>query len=469
MSNLLKKNLFNFSDDNKLNLVIDNTFIKNMKNEESQNPFQNLINSSNKTTTNPTTENLNQFYKIYTNRLQYFRPKIKEDAIEKFPSKSTFYNKILDIQPTNLSQSIKKNQEVNSIDPETFCWAIGTIYTEMKYKPDILNQVSEDLYGLPERPNNYVYKEGNDESEDANKEIMFEDESGRIILQFDHTNIEKEILVTGVVVGILGYVDINNDLQVIDYCFPPKLQPPLVGNLKQENSKILLISGLDLSQDTNIEKLTTLQSYLSGAINHNCNYESNNLIILGDSLLSYNNLAMFNEFLSTVIRAKTITLIPSLNDPSDRLFPQRPINLKLFDRLLQLNSNDVLSLQTNPTYWNSFKVFLEAGDTINDIVKYSDYNNDSDRLEIMKNFIKWQNLAPTAPDTLSIQPFDINEIDDPFVLKQEYPRAIIFGNQPSFLKTSYENVELIGVPKFATTNQLLELDLNSFKYKLIQL
>ncbi|XBW37197.1 hypothetical protein QEN19_002776 [Hanseniaspora menglaensis] len=466
MSELLKKYLDGGNKVLSKETDKDNSFLKTIQHDDKKNPFQRLINDLEKTTHKPSDGTLNQFYKIYQNRLQHFRPKIKEQGMKSFFPKSTYYNKILDIQPTVLSQSIKKDQDISLIDTKAFCWSVGTIYTEMKYKPDILNQVAKDLYGLPERPNNYVYDENKEETEEENREILFEDESGRIVLRFDHKNIKKEILVTGVVVGILGYVDLNNDLQVIDYCFPPKLAPPSIPSNNTTESKALIVSGLELSQDTDIEKLTTLQFYLSGAIVNDCN---TNLIILGNSLLSYNNLTMFNEFLSTVIRSKTITLIPSLNDPSDRLVPQRPLNVKLLDRLLQLNTQELLSLQPNPTYWDSFNVYLEAGDSVNDIVKYGDYDNEDDRTSIIKNLIKWQNIAPTAPDTLNTQPFDINEIDDPFMLKEKYPKAVIIGNQPTFINTSHEGVHLIGVPQFSKTSQLLELNLNNFDYRLIQL
>lgn len=468
MSNLLKKYSLKSEDKVHNAAPAESIFIKSLHDEASQNPFQKLLDSTKMATTNKTNGSLNQYYKIYINRLQHFRPQLKQEASQKFSSKSTFYPKILDIQPTVLSQAIEKEQDISTLDPISLCWSIGTTYTEMKYKPDILNQVSQDLYGLPERPNNYVYSEDNDDSEDENREVLFEDESGRIILKFEHSNIDKEILVTGVSIAILGYVDGNNDLQVIDYCFPPKLQPAVNQQNRQQDSKILLLSGLDLCQNTDIDKLSNLQAYLSGAISSSSDF-SNNLVILGDSLLSYNNLTIFNEFLTTIIKSKTITLIPSLNDPSERLLPQKPINVKLFDRLIQLNASAVLSLQTNPTYWDKFKVFLEAGDSINDIVKYGNYDNTNDRVKIMQNFIKWQNLAPTAPDTLNMPSFDINGSDDPFILKEEYPRALILGNQPSFIQSSYENVELIGVPKFSTTGQLLQLDLNNFDHKLIQL
>ena len=76
------------------------------------------------------------------------------------------------------------------------CWCVGTIYCEMKYKPNVLDEVINDTYGAPDLTKSYTDKEG------GSDEIMLEDESGRVLLVGDF--IRSTPFITGVVVGILG-------------------------------------------------------------------------------------------------------------------------------------------------------------------------------------------------------------------------------------------------------------------------
>lgn len=431
------------------------------------NTFSDLIEHSDKyASSNKGT--MNQYFNIYINRLNYFKPKIINYALSIFGSSLKVTPKVLDIQPTLLSQSIKLDQPKDSINPKGLIFTVGTIYTEMKYKPDILNQVSKDIYGMPEAPSHYTIQDDSDRVDSSqNSEMLLEDESGRVVLKFDHFEAPKDILVTGVVVGIRGFVDGDNCLQVLDCCYPETLP---ISDLKIEDdqdSKILLISGLNIDKNTNLPLVQKLQEFLAG-ISQNMT-ATKNVMLLGDSLTNYSNLSIMNSFLSTAIRSKTLTLIPSFNDPSDKSLPQRPINMKLFERKLQINSNKLICSETNPFYLEKYRVILESGDSINDIVKYGDYDSVASRTEILKGFIKWQNLVPTAPDTLNIMPYDINEKQDPFVLKESYPKSLIVGNQPEFINVKYNNVQLYGIPIFSKTQQIVELDLKTLDYQIIQL
>lgn len=436
-------------------------------NNSGLNTFSDLIEHSDKyISSNKGT--LNQYFNIYNNRLNYFKPKIINNAYSIFGSSLKVTPKVLDIQPTLLSQSIKLDQPKDSINPKGLIFTVGTIYTEMKYKPDILNQVSKDIYGMPEAPSHYTIQDDSDRADSSqNSEMLLEDESGRVVLKFDHFEAPKEILVTGVVVGIRGFVDGDNCLQVLDCCYSKALPIENFNIEDDQDSKILLISGLNIDKNTNLHLVQKLQDFLAG-VSENIN-SIQNVVFLGDSLTNYSNLSMMNDFLSTAIRSKALTLIPSFNDPSDKTLPQRPINMKLFERKLQINSDRLIFSETNPLYVEKYRVILESGDSINDIVKYGDYNSVDSRMEILKGFIKWQNLVPTAPDTLNIMPYDINEKQDPFVLKKSYPRSLIVGNQPEFINIKYNNVHLFGIPIFSKTQQIVEVDLKTLTYEIIQL
>ncbi|KAL6933699.1 uncharacterized protein HGUI_03221 [Hanseniaspora guilliermondii] len=464
MANILEKflnttnNLKSFDDLNATKVIGVNS---------GSNIFSDLIEHSDKYTSS-NKGSMNQYFNIYNNRLNYFKPRIINNAKSIFGSSIKVTSKVLDIQPTLLSQSIKLDQPKDSINTKGLIFTVGTIYTEMKYKPDILNQVSKDIYGMPESPSHYTIQNDSDRADfSQNSEMLLEDESGRVVLKFDHFEAPKDILVTGVVVGIRGFVDVDNCLQVLDCCYPEALSNKDLKIEDDEDSKILLISGLNIDKDTNLPLLQKLQEFLAG-VSKNTKV-SRNVVFLGDSLTNYTNLNIMNDFLLTLIKSKTLTIIPSFNDPSDKALPQRPINMKLFERKLQINSNKLICSETNPFYLDKYRVILESGDSINDIVKYGDYDGIESRSEILKGFIKWQNLVPTAPDTLNIMPFDINEKQDPFVLKESYPKSLIVGNQPELININYNNVQILGIPIFSKTKQVVELDLKTLDYEIIQL
>ena len=466
MTNLLEKFL---KENNVSNKYTDAKVSNITSSNKDANTFSELISHSDKYASSNKNGSLNQYFNIYNNRLAHFKPKIIKNTAATFGSALKPTAKVLDIQPTLLSQSIKHDQPKNSIKPNALTFAVGTIYTEMKYKPDILNQVSKDIYGMPENPSHYTLQSETDSSVNSeNIEVLLEDESGRIVLRFDHIEAPKDILVTGVVVGISGYVDINNCLQVVECCYPESLPTKdLDFEADEENSKVLLVSGLNINKETNLAHIHNLQAFLAGTCSAAAS--SDNVIFLGDSLTNYSNLSILSDLLATTIKSKSVTLIPSFNDPSDKSLPQRPINMKLFDRKIQINSPNLVCSETNPLYLAKYNAILESGDSINDIVKYGNYDGVESRKEILKGFVKWQNLVPTAPDTLNIMPYDINEKQDPFVMKDSYPRSLIVGNQPEFINLNYKDVQLIGIPVFSKTQQIVELDLKTLDYKIIQL
>ena len=51
-----------------------------------------------------------------------------------------------------------------------------------------------------------------------------------------------------------------------------------------------------------------------------------------------------------------------------------------------------------------FRLLGTSGQPVDDIYKFSQLD---DRLEILENTLKWGHLAPTAPDTIGQQMFNI--------------------------------------------------------------
>lgn len=407
-----------------------------------------------------------QFYKMYQYRLNVLRNRVESCCQSKWNSEFRLQGR-----------KVVKKSKVLDIQAGEPCWCIGTVYCEMQYKPNILQEIVDDTYGAPDLIKSYTDPEGTDE-------IMLDDESGRVILVGEL--VRKTPFVSGTVVGILGMEADAGTFQVLDICYPQALPqkslPPLPGK------KIALISGINATPRSPILSLRMqlLQDALTGELSTNSGLnEVSRCIILGNSLNPGENrqdlpgsLREFTPFLSNILKSLPVDLLPGENDPSDRSLPQQPLHKALFDDALSpyfdLENADIFHSVSNP-YWfdiEGLQLLATSGQQINDITKYvipfyeetKSLKGDTidHRLDLAEATLKWQNIAPTAPDTLWCYPYSDN---DPFILK-EWPHVYIIGNQPEFgyRKTQLEGaveVLIVSVPEFSTTGQYLVLDLDS--------
>ena len=95
-------------------------------------------------------------------------------------------------------------------------------------------------------------------------------------------------------------------------------------------------------------------------------------------------------------------------------------------------------------------------------------DNMTRRLDLLECMMKWQNIAPTAPDTLWSYPFKDR---DPFVL-DEWPHIFVVGNQPQFGRRDFvvddkTVIKIIAVTVFSKTNQIVLLDLNTLETEVV--
>lgn len=87
---------------------------------------------------------------------------------------------------------------------------LGTIYLEMPAKPNVMNNLQDDNSIInPETPAKY--------KSDADV-VSLEDESGRVEISGHCLN--RELLVTGMIVGILGKEVATGAFEAIDVCLP---------------------------------------------------------------------------------------------------------------------------------------------------------------------------------------------------------------------------------------------------------
>lgn len=199
-------------------------------------------------------------------------------------------------------------------------------------------------------------------------------------------------------------------------------------------------------------------------------------------------------FLTKLCSAMNVYLLPGSHDPSNYTLPQQPFQRFMFPSAstyqnLHLLTNPVefnLPIQsTNPKDTNGGMITLLGTDgaNTNNITKHSSHS----MLSSLALIAQSQHIAPTAPDTLGLYPYqdidplafnpDKTDLDVAHTHRQ--PHIVFTGNAPHFqaarvkigttavvdktgAKTSDEHrkgqcdvVDLLCVPNFSTTGSLI--------------
>lgn len=122
-----------------------------------------------------------------------------------------------------------------------------------------------------------------------------------------------------------------------------------------------------------------------------------------------------------------VDVMPGEYDPSNHILPQQSMHRCMFP-----NSGLYKSLHhvSNPYEFElgGLRILGTSGQPVLDVMKYCEI---ADPLEVMESCLKWNHLAPTAPDTLGCYPFYDS---DPFIL-QDCPHVIFAGNQEKYNTT----------------------------------
>ncbi|KAF9362854.1 DNA polymerase delta subunit 2 [Mortierella sp. NVP85] len=401
-----------------------------------------------------------QYAHLYFMRLMLMRPKVLEQAELKWGSlhpRPKHVEKVLDVQQREIS------------------YLVGTVYLDMKLKPNILNEITKDhwIAAQPERPK---YTDDDDS-------VYLEDESGRVRLT--GSKIDSGLFVTGVVMGVLGTEDSDGDFKVVDVCYiepPPQEQLDLM-ETDEADKYVALVSGLGIgSTDYKPLELDLLAEYLtgeSGSIQEQSNRANIVRVILaGNSLVTpevvedetkskkfrYDKTldtpptTILDRFLVEVCSSMPVDIMPGDDDPSSATIPQQPLHTALVQ---SARTYSTFQSVTNP-YWSSIDnvtLLGTSGQTIDDIYKYV---ASEDRLEMAKKTLEWGHMAPTAPDTLWCYPF---KDKDPFIIKQ-LPHIYFIGNQDKFATELMTGIDgsrtrVVTLPSFALTGTIALVNLRT--------
>ncbi|RCK65240.1 DNA polymerase delta small subunit [Candida viswanathii] len=429
-----------------------------------------------------------QYFSMYQYRLRNLKNRVEAAAMEKWGNGT----KQID------GQMIFKRNKILDITTGKLCWVVGTVFCEAKYKLNILNDVekgTDDV--MPLVPVSYT------DSEDSQL-VMLEDESGRAILQ-NKEYLKKNLLVTGCVVAVLGMEIQAGIFEIMDVayptCAPQKLLPSAT------SGKIALVSGLNIGEESHHDlRLELLKQYVIGELGNSDDKSSSSLIsqliVAGNSIMPIQNaraemdlknyittnnygskniskynaesLKQLDGFLKEVIVSLPVAVMPGDHDPAEICLPQQPLHKMLFRTNKSLLGSDRLTRMTNPQWMevNGVRILGTSGQNVDDIKRYiaEDTTVPSSSVEIMESNIKWQNFAPTAPDTLYCYPYDDY---DPFILTDEVPHVYFVGNQERFetKKLEYDGrtVRLVSVPNFHESGEVILLDLKTLDTEVVKI
>ena len=422
-----------------------------------------------------------QYFQLYYNRLMLLLPRLKLAVEAKWPGASTA--KVLDL---------KEGEE---------CVIMGTLYKEMKLKPSILDEYGKDLaLGATIAAKKFTT------DDDA---LVLEDEGARVKLV--GAAADPRQFVTGVVMACRGKVVQDGAFEVSETCFPaPAPQKPFPAASRTAAAAaspppgeyVALVSGLRVgdARASDPAALELLLDYLTGNLGSSLDQHAAasvaRVVVAGGALAEPEDrtaasggagqnagqiqsaanaraqLRGLDVFLTQLAASVPVDVMPGEGDPTNQALPQQPLHPCLFPEAARFAACGSFAAATNP---HDFSVggcdFLgTSGQNIDNMRAYMDVasNMDTDMdtdtevktnlgargaesLDLMASSLRWQHVAPSAPDTLACYPYKDR---DPFYVSSS-PHVYFAGNQPAFgarvVRDGDTKTLLVSVPDFATT------------------
>jgi DNA polymerase delta subunit 2 len=364
-------------------------------------------------------------------------------------------------------------------------WAFaGTVYKDMKLKPCVLDEFTNEaiLQGLPEEKDNYVAEDDS---------LVLEDETGRVSLVVSESCSSKvSELVSGIVIGVRGHVTESGEVMVVDLCYPgmPRLQDPRP-DMAERTPHVLLVSGFNIGNNDDIGKLKLklLTDCITGQLGSPLEQDTvwrhvTRVIVAGNSLASLADkdgrdtlsrdeqdtlaapLKEADAMFGQIARSVPIDVMPGASDPSNVNMPQQPLHPCLLPFSNCFKNH--FSCVTNPYRADveGVEILGHSGQPVKDIKKFTSLESE---IEVLERTLKWQHLAPTAPDTLACYPFYKR---DPFVMSAKCPHVMFTGNASKFETRTVDgpngqSVRLIAVPEFSKSGSAVLMNLQSLEVK----
>ncbi|KAJ3328126.1 DNA polymerase delta subunit 2 [Blyttiomyces sp. JEL0837] len=409
-----------------------------------------------------------QFAGLYFTRLNLLRPRVINSA------KANWGNRKMatGIVPKHV-------ERILDVCVGDLCYISGTVYVDMPLKPNILDEVSQENWVVAPPPRLKFYSEKD--------EIYLEDESGRV--KVTGPALEKDFIVSGVVLGLLGFENPAGEFEVMEICYPEmKPQLPLPMQVDDSASYLAIVSGFGLGEESALSlELQLCLDFITGEVGEEPDQANAakiaRVIIAGNTfnrkkgtaaeqfVVSRKNpsdsydldaLVSFDHLIGELCSGIPVDLMPGENDPTTHALPQQPMNVSMFTKSRGFST---LNCVSNPYAFEigGVSVLGTSGQTIDDIGKYTEIE---DRVSLVERTLAWAHLAPTAPDTLWCYPF---KDEDPFIIERR-PHIYFVGNQPKFETGIVDGPDgsktrVIMVPAFASSKSIVLVDLATLECK----
>jgi len=421
-----------------------------------------------------------QYFQLYYNRLMTMAPRVDE-AREKVWAE-TPRRGVLELR-----------------EGET-CVVVGTVYKDMRDKPIILDEYVKDFNR--EEAKRAVRKTYTREDD----RLEFEDEGARVKL----VGVDAGRFVTGVVCACKGKA-VNGDFEVEDVFVYAQARGDGVSGVEKNGGEearaaggakyVCLVSGFEIGKDggddddeENVAARARAQmfvDYVTGASTMDdaeaCDSDAAKIcrvVVAGGTMdlkangneeTTSNTLKELDVMFTELASAVPVDVMSGQTDPTNKAMPQQPLHPVYFPEATRFEKT--MRLVTNP---HDFTVdntsFLgTSGQNVQDVLKFStiDAKDVSDTfagddaakssVAALSQTLRWQHVAPSAPDTLACYPFKDR---DPFVIERT-PRVYFAGCQPAF---GHERVShaagetlVVSVPKFSTAGVAVLVDVDTLE------
>ena len=327
-------------------------------------------------------------------------------------------------------------QQVKTLDAECDVAAvvIGTLYKDMSGKPSIVDELNRDALEQQAEaatPGTGKYC-GPDDA------MFIEDDSGRLAIRLS-PKLASTVLVSGVVLAVRGKLNEAGELDVEDICFPAlapqrKLSQPGRQQPGAPSERfVALVSGLHVGHGAqDMLPLQLLTEHLTGQLgcdeDHHLQAKIVRLIIAGNATCdamsasgivgtqpddplkkmaaeeqraTAQSVRTLDQFLTTVSASMHVDLMPGADDPCNFLLPQQPLHHCMLPTASQLAT---FNSCTNPYSCDIDEVRFvgSSGQPLDDMQRSLPSD---DRLLTLEQSLRFQHMAPTAPDTLGCTPY----------------------------------------------------------------
>ena len=413
-----------------------------------------------------------QYFQLYYNRLMALRERCAESAGGKWPS--------------------APRRSVLELREDERCVVIGTVYKDMKDKPIILDEYVKDFER--EAYEAKRVERGNYCREDDRLE--FEDEGARVRL----LGVDAGRFVTGVVCACVGRATSKGEFEVEDVVV--HAAPRFVGAAAEAATSdaaatkyVCIVSGFEIGGRGSTEEAAARNQmfidYVTGATVMNGVEAGDSdaakivrVVVAGGALdlktsggeegaSTANANAPLKELdlmFTEIASAVPVDVMSGKTDPTNKAMPQQPLHPVYFPEATRYEKT--MRLATNPhEFVVDGTLFLgTSGQNIDDILKFSTISEDDasstfsgdvaakKSVAALAQTLRWQHVAPSAPDTLACYPFKDR---DPFVIDTT-PRVYFAGCQNAFgcERVAFERGEtlVVSVPTFSTTGCAVLVD-----------